>query len=226
MFVIYPLLLSPGSKSTSDQNKINSTRGWIKTATYVIPDPISFHLASLSSCLLQTALIPPGILYLHIFIYLLSHSSYSLNNPFHSPLSPSLPTALSTNNLKFVCHCGDTEVRCPFDYPTHPHPTWYITPLTEFDQKPIESRQIFVFPPRLFDLTHCCQSRLCCCLPEPCHSSLPCNLVSRFTVLQLLMTKRVPGSPSGAFSAGLVKVIQEYKAGICHSNGLYWMSLK
>lgn len=58
-----------------------------------------------------------------------------------------------------------------------------ITPLIESDQKPIESRSnICISPSSVWFNCQCCQSRLCCCLPEPCHSSLPRNVVSRFTV--------------------------------------------
>lgn len=160
---------------SSKQNQL--IRGCITTITSPILDPISFHLASLSSCLLKTALIPTGILYLHIFIYLLPHSLFSLNNLLHSPLSPLPPTALSANKLKFVCHRGDTEGRCPSNL------TWFITPLIESDQKPIESQSnICISPSSVWFNCQCCQSRLCCYLPEPCHSSLPRNLVSRFTV--------------------------------------------
>lgn len=38
------------------------------------------------------------------------------------------------------------------------------------------------------------------------------------------MTKWYPGSPSGAVGDNVVKVIQEYKAGICLNNRLYWIS--
>ncbi len=162
----------------SKQNQLIRSR--IKTVTYAIPDPISFHLASLSPCLLidlLTTLIPTGILYLHIFIYSLPHSFFSLNNLLHSPLSPLPPTALSVNKLKFVCHRGETEGCCPSNL------TWFITPLIESDQKPIESqRNICISPSSVWFNCQCCQSCFRCYLPEPCHSSLPCNLVSRFMV--------------------------------------------
>lgn len=67
--------------------------------------------------------------------------------------------------------------------PPPPNLTWFIIPLIESDQKPIESQSnICISPSSVWFNCQCCQSRLCRYLPEPCHSSLPCNLVSRFTV--------------------------------------------
>lgn len=178
---IFPSLRSLGSKSKSDQNKIN----WLAAAAALSPTPslISFHLAALSFRLLQTDLTPTGIPYLHIFIYLLPHSLFYL---IHSPLSPLPPTALSANNLKLVCHCRDTEWHCLSYYPNPPHlpnVACFITSLIGSDQNPIESRSnICISPSSVWFNCQCCQSCLRCYLPEPCHSSLPRNLVSRFTV--------------------------------------------
>lgn len=83
-------------------------------ASNVSPTPslISFHLASLSSPHLQTSLTPTGIPYQYSFTYF-PHSLFYL---IHSTLSPLLPTTLSANNLKFVCHRSDTEGNCPSYY--------------------------------------------------------------------------------------------------------------
>lgn len=224
MLTIFPHHFLLGQNQSQITNKIN----WLESASKLSPKPSLIQSAFiLLPCLLvsSTALVPTGIQYLHIFIYLLPHSLFSLNNLLHSLFSPLPTTALSANNLKFLCYRGDTEGCSPHYYP--PNLTWFITPLIESDQKPIESQSnICISPSSVWFNCRFCQSRFCCCLPEPCHSSLPRNLVSRFTVLQLLMTKRVPGSPSGAFNAKAFKVIQEYQAGICWNNGLYCMSLK
>lgn len=177
----FPSSLSVGSNSKSDQNKIT----WLAAASELSPTPSliqsAFTLLPLSSCLLKWVLIPTSILYLHIFVYLSTHSLFCLNNLLLSLLSPPPPTALSANNLKFVCQCGDTE-GCSLSN-TPPNLACFITPLIESDQKPIESQSnICISLSSVWFNCHCCQSCLCCCLPEPCHSSLPRNLVSRFTV--------------------------------------------
>lgn len=57
------------------------------------------------------------------FIYSLPHSLFYLIQSTFSPLSPN---ALSANNLKFVCHCGDTEGHCPSYYFPSPPPSSLI----------------------------------------------------------------------------------------------------
>lgn len=165
-----------GSKSKPDQNKIN----WLGSASDVSPTPAliqsAFHLASLPFPSPPNRTYSHRYLYLHIFIYLLLHSWFSLNNLLHPSLSPLPATALSVNKLKFVCHCGGTARRCPSNL------TRFITPLIESDQKPIESQSnICISPSSVWFNCQCRGSRFYCRLPEPRHSSLPRNLVSRFT---------------------------------------------
>lgn len=107
-----PQFISNGLKSKSDQNQID----WLMVASDMsaMPSLISFHLASLSSFTLQTSFIPTGIPYLYSF----THSSHSLFYLVQATLSPLPPTALSANNLKFVCHRHDTEEHCPSYYPS------------------------------------------------------------------------------------------------------------
>lgn len=115
-----------------------------------------------------------------IFIYSLPHSLFYLIQSTFSPLSPN---ALSANNLKFVCHCGERGTAHPITFILLPQVAWFITPHIESDQKPIEFQSnICISASSVWFNCQCCQSCLCCYLPEPCHSSMPCNLVSRFTV--------------------------------------------
>lgn len=146
----------------------------------LLHQPWSNQLFTLLPCLsrlLQTALIPTAIC---ICIYSFTYS-FTLDFlwiiPFTPPLSPLPPTALSVNKLKFVCHRGGAARRCPSNL------TRFITPLIESDQKPIESQSnICISPSSVWFNCQCRGSRFYCRLPEPRHSSLPRNLVSRFTV--------------------------------------------
>lgn len=115
----FPSSPSFGSKSKSDQNKINLLVAASKVSCYVILDQLSpcFHV------FLSPPNTPTGIAYLHIFIYSLPHSLFYLIQSAFSPLSPN---ALSANNLKFVCHCGDTEGHCPSYYFPSPPPSSLI----------------------------------------------------------------------------------------------------
>lgn len=74
-----------GSKSKPDQNKIN----WLESASDVSPTSALiqsvFNLASLPFPSPPNSTYSHRYLYLHIFIYLLLHSWFSLNNLLHSP---------------------------------------------------------------------------------------------------------------------------------------------
>lgn len=78
----------------------------------------------------------------------------------------------------------------------------FLTTFPECDQKLFGFQSnIFISPSSVWVTCRFCRPRFSLCLPELCHSSLPSNLLPRFTALQLLMTKWYPGSPSGAFCA-------------------------
>lgn len=67
----------------SKQNQL--IRVCMKTVSYSTLDPISFHLASLPFLSRQNSTYSHQYMYLHISIYLLPHSWFSLNYLLHSP---------------------------------------------------------------------------------------------------------------------------------------------
>lgn len=168
----FPSSPSFGSKLKSDQNKINLLVAASKVSCYVILDQLSpcFHVF----------LSPPNTYLQYSFIHSLTLYFISFSQPFL--LYHLMHYLLITWNL-FVTVVIQRGTAHPITFILLPQVAWFITPHIESDQKPIEFQSnICISASSVWFNCQCCQSCLCCYLPEPCHSSMPCNLVSRFTV--------------------------------------------